>query len=278
MPPRKKVAEKNSEMMPSSDRLMHPHWEDMGRKLMMTLLAILVAYGIVFLGALIRNELREYDTIGYADKMERTITLDALGKAEVIPDIAMTTIGMVAQAETLEEAQAQNTIVMNTLLERLRGLGIADEDLQTANYNVYPTYNYTEEDGRVQEGFEVSQSVVVKIRDIESANSVLALAGEVGANSVSGLRFTIDDTEVYKSEARKDALKQIDTKAKELKEMLGVDIVSIVSYNEYQGGGYGPVAYERNFTTSDMALGAAPDIEAGTEEVLLNVSITLEIR
>jgi uncharacterized protein YggE len=284
MPPRKKIADESSAQplytMQSTDRLMHPHWEDMGRKIMLTLIAILIAYGIVFLGALIRNELREYYTIGYADKMERTISLDAVGKAEVVPDIAMTTIGMIAQGETVESAQVQNTLVMNTLLEQLRALGIAQADIETTNYNIYPIYNFTESDGRVQDGYEVSQSVVVKIRDIEVANSVLALAGEVGANSVSGLRFTIDDTEVYKAEARADALRQIDAKARQLKKMLGVDVVSVINYYEYDAAGYGPLAYERSFMSDEMVFGSSvlPDIEAGTKEVLLNVSITFEIR
>lgn len=278
MPPRKKTVEETPMPTPPNEPLMHPHWEEMGKKIFMTLLGILVAYAIIFLGALIRNELREYHTIGYADRHERTITLDAQGKATVEPDLAMTTIGMVAQAETVEEAQAENSAVMNTLLSRLKELGIAEADLQTSNYNVYPTYNYTEEDGRVQEGYEVSQSVTVKIRDQEMANTVLAIAGEVGANSIGGLRFSIDDTEVYVAEARKDALKQIDAKARELEQMLGVDMVSVVSYNEYQGGGYGPVAYERAYAMADSAMGSAPEIEAGTEDVLLNVSITFEIR
>lgn len=283
MPPRKKIIEDIQQTpvytaAPANERLMHPHWEDIGRKIMLTLIAILVAYGVVFLGALIRNELREYYTIGYADKMERTISLDAVGKAEVIPDIAMTTLGMVARGETVESAQEQNTLVMNTLLERLKALGIEDADIQTTNYNIYPTYSLSEVEGQVQNGYEVSQSVIVKIRNIESANDVLALAGEVGANSVSGLRFTIDDTEVYKSEARKDALKQIDEKARQLKQMLGVDVVSVISYHEYEGAGYGPIAYERNFATDDLSIGSSPEIEAGTEEVLLNVSIMFEIR
>jgi uncharacterized protein YggE len=283
MPPRKKIAadmpaEPQYTPMPTSDRLIHPHWEDMGRKLMLTLIAILVAYGIVFLGALIRNELREYYTIGYADKMERTISLDAVGKAEVVPDIAMTTIGMVARGETVESAQQENTLVMNTLIEELKALGIAEADLQTTNYNIYPVFNFSDTGEQLQEGYEVSQSVVVKIRNIESANSVLALAGDVGANSVSGLRFTIDDTEVYKAEARADALKQIDEKTRQLKQMLGVDIVNVVTYHEYEGGGYGPLPYERSMVAQDVALGAIPEIEAGTEEVLLNVSITFEIR
>lgn len=289
MPPRKKKVEAVEPMptptpapMPPapepSEKLMHPHWDEMGRKVMCTLIGILVVYLIVFVGTLIRNNIREYNTIGYTDRMERSITLEAQGKATVKPDIAMTTIGMRAQAETVEEAQEENTRVMNDFFAGLEALGIAEEDIQTANYNVYPYYNYSEEDGRILEGYEVSQSVTVKIRETDNADAVLALAGQVGANSVGGLQFIIDDTEVYKQEARRDAMAKINKKAMELEQALGVKVVSVVSYNEYEDGGYGFPMFARAYESDLGSMAPAPDIQEGTEDVLLNVSITFEIR
>lgn len=275
MPSKKKTSPK---IAPTNDRIIHPHWEDMGRKILLTLMGILVAYSIIFVGTLIRNNLRSYYTIGYADKVERTITLDAQGKATIKPDVAMTTIGMQTEGETVAAAQEDNTTVMNQLIARLKDLGIQEEDIQTSNYNIYPRYNYTEEDGRVLEGYQVSQSVSVKIRELDKANTVLAIAGEVGANNVSGLTFTIDDTEVYKKEARKDALSKIDTKARELEQALGVDIIKVVNYSESTPGNNN---YRPMYAASDafgVAEGSAPEIEAGTENILVNVAITFEIR
>ncbi|MBP7992507.1 MAG: hypothetical protein KAZ30_02525, partial [Candidatus Magasanikbacteria bacterium] len=61
----------------------------MGRRLMATLLGILLAYLIIYVGTLIKNNIREYSTIGSADKMERTLTVEAEGKVTVTPDIAI---------------------------------------------------------------------------------------------------------------------------------------------------------------------------------------------
>jgi len=160
----------------------------------------------------------------------------------------------------------------------LAELGIASEDMQTTNYNIYPQYNYTSEEGRILEGYEVSQSVSVKIRDLEKANQVIALAGEVGANSVSGLQFTIDDREVYLEEARMEALKKVYTKAQALSQALGVRIVSIVSYGEYEtSGDVSPYMYDK----SAYGMGGAeatPDIQSGSMDVEMSVNITFEIR
>ncbi len=252
-----------------------------GKKIMVTLLGILVVYVIFLVGTMIRNNLVEYNYIGISDRMERSITVDAEGKVTATPDIAVTTMGMVAEGVTVAEAQENNTLTMNKLIAELKAMGIAEADLQTLNYNIYPKYNYTEEEGRVLDGYEVHQSLQVKIRDLEKANSVLALAGEVGANSVSGLDFTIDDDEVYKMQAREKALEKVMQKAKFLSESLGVKILKVVSYSEYESGANGTPYYKDMMMESAYGLGGgatAPDVQSGSMDVTMNVAVTFEIR
>ena len=176
----------------------------------------------------------------------------------------------------MAEAQQKNTAVMNSLIESLKALGISDDDIQTANYNVYPRYNYTEDEGQVLEGYQVSQNVTIKIRNLAVSNDVLALAGEVGANTVSGLDFTIDDTDSYIAQARDEALRKSKKKAMVIADSLGVNIISVISYDEFeQGRDYDVLPYR----AESFALGgAAPQIEPGTEEVRLGVRVTFEIQ
>jgi len=248
------------------------------KKLFATFIGIFLVYLIVFLGVLIRNEIKKYDYIGIGDKSERMITVDAEGSVDVKPDIAMTTMGVTTKAKNVSDAQAENTKIMNELIAKLKALDIAEDDIQTTNYNIYPMYNWTEEDGRVLEGYEVSQSVSVKIRDLEKANQVLSLAGEVGATDVSGLEFTIDDKEVYLAQAREEALEKVVEKITMLSNSLGVRVLSIVSYSEYEGG---TDELFRGYSTLEYGLGGGditPDIQSGSEEVIMNVSVTFEIR
>ncbi len=253
--------------------------EGYASKIFATLWGILIVYAIVLLGTMIRNNMQAYNYIGQADRPERTITLNAEGKVTATPDIAVTTMGMIVKGDTVVEAQAENTKVMNNLISKLKNLGIAEDDIQTTNYNIYPQYNYTQDEGRILTGYEVSQSVTVKIRNLDKANSVLALAGEVGANSVSGLRFTIDDREVYKQEAREKALKKLAEKAQSLSQSLGVEFVSISSYNEYEGGNGLPVPAPYELRALDGFGGsAAPSIESGSLDIFMNVNVTFEIR
>lgn len=250
---------------------------EFGRKFLYTLFGVLIAYSIVFLGVLIRNEIKKYNYIGRGPGEGRSITIEALGKVTATPDIAKTTMGMTADGKTVAEAQAKNTTVMNALITKLKALGIAPEDIKTSGYNIYPKYNYTERGGQELVGYEVQQQVTVKIRDLSTSNQVLALAGEVGANSVSGIEFTLDDPEVYKSKARELALQKVAEKARALSHALGVKIVGVMSYNEFEGGGP-PVYRSLAFDGMGGAPEGAPTIEPGSNEVVVNASVTFEIR
>lgn len=256
----------------------HKHCTDFCRKIFATLMGILLVYIIILVGTMIRNNIAEYDYVGQQEKAERMMTIEADGKITAKPDIAVTTMGMFVEAETVEEAQALNTKVMNELIAELKKLGVEEKDIQTTNYNIYPRYNYLDEEGRVLDGYEVSQNVTIKIRDLDKANDILALAGKVGANNVSGLDFTIDDKEVYLAEAREKALEKVAEKAQALQKSLGVRFGGVVSYNEYEGGDVFN-GMKSMFADTEYGLGGgAPQIESGSLDIEMNVSVTFEIR
>jgi uncharacterized protein YggE len=250
-----------------------------GKKLLSTFVGILIVYMIVFLGVLIRNEIKEYNHIGKAPTMERTIRLEGEGKVSVKPDVAMTTMGVTTEAPTVAEAQQKNTETVNKLIMRIKESGIDSADIQTQDYNVYPVYNYSTEGEAELRGYTISQNVAIKIRDLSKANQVLALAGEVGATNVSGLQFTIDDKEAYLEEARTEGLKKVAEKAEALSSMLGLNLSAIISYDEYEVSSdpyfYGVKSYSMEMGGNEAS---APQIETGTEDVVLRVGVTFELK
>jgi len=281
MPVKKTKIEKNKSNLSSEKFNLSCMKNEFGKKIMFTLFGIMVVYIIVLLGTMIRNNMQEYIYIGQADKMERTIYIDATAKVVAKPDIAVTTMGMVNEGKTVQEAQTANNSVMSKLTEKLKEMGVEDKDIQTTNYNIYPLYNYTE-NGRVLRGYEVRQDVTVKIRDLEKANEVLSLAGELGANNISGLQFIIDDPEVYKNEAREEALKKLAEKAQTLSKLLGVRFGKVVSYNEYSGDNTPYYNVMKSSAMYDLAGGVVNEsissVESGSTEVNMTVSITFQIR
>lgn len=225
---------------------------------------------------MIRNNLRTYAAIGKADKMERTLSVEAEGKVTVTPNIAITTMGMTAEGKTVAEAQQKNTDVMNKLIDKVKALGVDKADVQTTNYNIYPNYDYTDGKQTIR-NYAVNQSVTIKIRDLTKANQVLALAGEVGANNVSGLEFTVDDRDTYKEQARQEALKKVAAKRDALARSLGVKLRSIVTYNEYEvTGAYGTDSLKYEGMGGSPAV-ANPTVQAGSNDVVVHVTVVFEV-
>lgn len=252
---------------------------DFAKKLMMTFLGILLVYVIFFVGVLIRNEIKKYDYIGLSDKTERMITISAVGESTVKPDVAKLVLGVTKEADSVEEAQIENTKIMNSLLESLKGLGIDEKDIQTANYSVNPIYDWTEEDGRILKGYEVSQQVSLKIKDTSKTSEVISLAGTLGITNISNLEWIVDDKDYYLDLARQDALEKVKDQAETLTKSLGVKFVSIISYNEYKNEVY--PSYARAYETMDaygLGAGSTPTISEGEENLTLNVNITFEIK
>ena len=251
-------------------------------RITITLLFVLLVYTLFFLGSTIRNSLKSYDSIGQEVLGQRTISLEAIGTAEVLPNIAETTMGIQSEAPTVAQAQEKNTRITNVLLRSLMEKGIAKDDIQTEQYTVYPVYDYTREEGRVLRGYEARQRVRIKIRDLDNTKHILALAGQVGVTSVGEISFTVDDTAVYLEEARTAALKNMAKKVLHIEESLGVVVDSVTAYEEFEYGNYpNPIFRTKAAGMEEFdAIGGSfpPTVEPGMSEVRLTVRATFSIQ
>ena len=256
------------------------HRDHFGKKIIFTLVGVLLVYLVFYVGVLTRNAIKKFDYVGTADVSERTITVNGYGKVTGANDIAVTSIGYSNTDQDVAKAQLANKKVMDNIMSDLKKMGIADRDLET-NYTIYPQYNYTQQKGQEFTGYQVNNTLMVKIRNLSKISAVLSLPGKYGANSVGGLNFTIDDPENLKVAARDKALADAGTKARTLAKQLGVQLVEIVAYNEYEGGPEGPVPY-LSMKADGMGGGGVmtgPDtVATGSKEQVMNVNITYKIR
>lgn len=249
-----------------------------GASVLKVLFGVFLVYLIIYLGSLTSNNLREFKFIGKALRQPATIVIEGDGKVTAAPDVATVTLGLVTEKPSVSLAQKENSERMNRLLTELKNLGIKDEDVQTSQYSIYPRYDYRA--GRSSlAGYAVNQSVTVKIRDLGKVDQVLAKAGQLEANQVSGLTFIIDDPENLRAQARAKALADARKKADALARDLGVRAVRLVSYNEVS-----PVPpifpLESKFTVLGIggeAPAPPPDIKIGSLYITVNVSVVYEV-
>lgn len=253
--------------------------DSFAKKLMFTFLGVLLVYLIFFVGSLVRNNIKKYDFIGKADRMESTILVNGVGRVSGNNDIAMTTIGYSNVDKDVAKAQVDNKKVMDQIMVELKKMNVEDKDLQT-NYTVYPEYEYLPDRGSTLKGYRVSNQLTVKIRDLSKVNEVLGLAGKYGATEISGLTFTVDDPENLKSEARLKAVNDAKNKAAYLAQSLGVRLGRVVSYSEYENAyfDYPTVFAKGNYMGAEGGGGGAPEaVATGSKDVMMNVSISYEI-
>lgn len=249
-----------------------------------TMVVICLMAGTVALGAYTYGTLKQADMWGGPT----TISVSGTGEVVAIPDVATFSFSVRAEGDDASSAQSESATKINAIMAFLKEKGIAESDIKTQGYNLYPRYKYEEiycPVGRycpnepVQNGFEVNQTVTVKVREIEKAGDLLSGVGEQGATDISGLTFTIDDTDALKAEARELAINDAREKAKVLADNLGVKLGDLNGFYEDEGS-FSPYAYgmgaEMSMKASDAMV--SPEIPTGEEKVTSKVSLTFEIK
>ncbi len=237
---------------------------------------ILLVYLIFYIGTLINNNLKQNHYIGLAPKQERTISVAGYGKINGSNDIAVTTIGYTNTSTDIGQAQAVNKKVMDAIMADLKKMKIDEKDMQS-NYSIFPAYDYTNS-GKQFLGYQVTNKLTVKIRNLNNVQNILSLAGKYSVNQISGLSFTMDDNDNLKSQARIKALSDANKKAKVIAHYLGVNLGQAVSYGEYESskGGYYPVA---NSLAEGLGRGSEiSSIAGGSSDVEMNVNVVYEIK
>ena len=206
-----------------------------------------------------------------------TISVSGEGKVTAIPDIGQVTLSVVEPGKEAAEAQQAAARSINEIIEFLKDSGVAEKDIKTSEYSIYPIYDYP--DGRREaSGYEVRQSMTIKIRELDNSGVLVAGAAERGANQIGGISFTTEDPTLLREEARRKAIEDAKMKAKVLARDLDVRLGDVVSFNE-SGGGY-PIFYGKAMMSGigggeDMM---APEMPVGENDVIVNVTINFEIR
>ncbi|MBA4762545.1 SIMPL domain-containing protein [Sphingomonas sp.] len=166
----------------------------------------------------------------------------AEGRVNRVPDIAVIRAGVVSQGATAAEALSANARQMASVLTALKAAGIADRDIQTATISLSPQYRYAENQPPVITGYQASNSVSVKFRDIARSGTILDTLVKQGANQIDGPSLTIDAIDTAMDEARVDAVKRARTRAALYASALGMRIDRILMVSEgSEGGAPGPV-------------------------------------
>jgi hypothetical protein len=266
----------------------------------------------IFLVVKIIADLKKLPDVGNEVYPQSTIMVSGSGEAYAVPDIATFSFSATETGSTVKQAQEKADLKINKALTVIRELGVENKDIKTTSYNVYPKYEwsnavcpgidkpesvaavaggsagvssvsaiYCPPGKQVLTGYEVSQSVVVKVRDTEKVGDLVTKVGATGVSNISGVEFSVDNRDQYIAQARAEAIAEAKAKAKELAKQLGVRLGRILYYNE--NGNY-PIYYgaegkggSADMMTSSIAPRTA-ELPSGETKITSDISITYEIK
>ena len=236
------------------------------------------------------NEIKTYHTIGHGNQPMNTITVSGDSEVYASPDIASLSYSVRDTQKTVAEAQTTVEEKISMSLTFLKENGVDAKDIKTTGTSFYPQYQYYNNYCRIDycppakeptiTGYEMTETISVKVRHIDTVGILVAGLGEIGVTDLSGPNFSIDNEDTLKEQARTEAIDKAKVKAKTLAKDLGVRLGDIVNF--YETGNNPGYMYAKE---SAMGMGgdlsmATPSalVEPGQNVVSSNVTITYEIR
>jgi len=195
------------------------------------------------------------------------------GKAARAPDLAVINTGVVTQAPTAAEALADNAGRVKRVVAALRVAGVLDRDIRSANISLQPQYRYADNTPPVITGYQASNTISVRFRDIARAGSILDSLVREGANQIDGPNLLLDKPEAALDDARADAVAKARVRASLYARIAGMRVDRILSISESSGTN-APIAITA--MRENMAVTAADaqtKLIPGEQDVTLSLSV-----
>lgn len=202
------------------------------------------------------------------------ITVTGEGSVFAVPDMAVITMGASAEAETAKEAMDQTSDITTAILDRLTEAGVAERDMQTSDLSLSPLWsNRSSSENRPSiDGYQASNRVTVRVRDLESLGTILDAVLTDGANELGGLEFTLSDPEPLMNDARIKAVADARARAKLLADAAGVELGALISLSET-----GARAPRPEMLSMARASDSVVPVAQGETELRASVTLVYEI-
>jgi len=206
------------------------------------------------------------------------LDISATGEVTRVPDLAIISAGVQTLRPTATAAIEENATRMERVRAALKRAGIADQDIQTSSIALNPEYHYAENQPPRLTGYRATNTVNVKFRDLKRTGAILDALVAEGANQISGPNLTIDKPEEAYDEARVKAIAVGRARAELYARALGKRVARLLSVSE--SGSYvpPPMPYATDAVMVTGQRAAKTEIDPGTQELQVNVSMSFELQ
>mgnify|MGYP001589973075 CR=1 FL=1 len=213
---------------------------------------------------------------GGATTMYQTVSFTGEGKVKSAPDTVKADIGLTTEGKDTISVQNESSSKINAVIAFLKDQGISEADIKTSNYSLSPKYEYTKGKSSLV-GYILNQNLEVTVRKLETVGEILDGSVKNGANQINSVSLFVDKPEELKNKAREEAVKQAKEKALAVAEIAGFRLGRLVNFTEGFSG-EPPVFFEALGKGLGGDLSSSPQIEPGTQEIKVNVTLTYLIK
>jgi uncharacterized protein YggE len=204
---------------------------------------------------------------------QRTITVTGTGMVTLTPDIAYINIGVHSQDASASVALTDNSTKAQAIIEVIKAAGVAEKDIQTTNFSIYPQQQYDNNGNMTGILYVVENTVYVTVRDLSTLGSLLDATVRAGANTINSISFDLADKTAALSQARLAAVAEANKQADELTGATGVSLGDVQTISYFDSTVPVTIQYSRN----DMAAAESVPVQAGSMEISTTVTIVYAI-
>jgi len=210
-------------------------------------------------------------TVNNSETPHTGISVSGMGEVTGTPDTVEVDLGVSVLGETVDQAASTAAERAESLIAALTSNGVAEEDITTTDYSIYPEYDYSGNQERLV-GYRVNNTVRAKIRDLDTTGTVLDAATAAAGDEarVSGLRFSLEDNADLVAAAREAAWDDALAKATQLAELSGQTLGAATSITETVSIPPVPIPYATDAAGAERA---TTPIEPGTSAVTITLQV-----
>jgi uncharacterized protein YggE len=205
-----------------------------------------------------------------AERIDKLMTVTGEGTIAAVPDSAVIRLGVSSQGKNARAASDANAKEMTVVLVAIKESGVADRDIQTTSLSLQPQYDPNKTGAPRLIGFQATNQVTIKIRDIGQLPAVLDRAIAAGANEMSGIEFVVSEQAKLLDKARIEAIADARRKAELYASAAGMKVGRVMAISEE-----GPTQTPRAYQT--MRAGAATPIAPGEQMLRAVVTVSYEL-
>lgn len=203
----------------------------------------------------------------------RSVVVTATGTAYGEPDEASFDAGVSVLNADVQAATERVNEQVSSLINALKAAGVAERDVRTVNFSIFPEPRYDNQGQVTQMRYRVLNTLRVTVRDTAQLGTLLGASVEAGANDVSNVVYTFSNRGVLERQARKQAMAKARQKATQLARFGQTQLGEVRRITE-GGNNADPFADEDlAFAATDLSESARFDVPVSSGQLAVTVSV-----